>query len=116
MICLHHHPVAIGCAWLDGQVIDDARDFFTILGQHQSVRAVLWGHVHQEYQYTRDGVLLLASPSTCVQFKPGSSDFALDDKAPGYRWFKLYPDGVVETGVERVTGVEFGYDKNSIGY
>jgi Icc protein len=31
-------------------------------------------------------------------------EFALDDKPPGYRWLELYPDGVLETGIEWVHG------------
>ncbi len=33
------------------------------------------GHVHQEIDRERNGVRLLASPSTCIQFAPGSEDF-----------------------------------------
>ena len=55
-------------------------------------------------------------PSTCVQFKPGSEDFAVDDAAPGYRWFDLHADGRIETAVSRVEGVEFEVDFSVKGY
>jgi Icc protein len=55
-------------------------------------------------------------PSTCVQFKPLSKDFAIDDVAPGYRWLDLYPDGRVETAVSRVDGVKFEVDFSVKGY
>ncbi|KTC63185.1 hypothetical protein AO262_22830 [Pseudomonas fluorescens ABAC62] len=45
---------------------------------------------------------LLASPSTCIQFAPGSEDFKVSEQAPGYRWLRLHGDGRLETGVERV--------------
>ena len=64
----------------------------------------------------RGNVRLLASPSTCVQFTPGSEDFAVDTLAPGYRWLRLLPDGTLETGVARVTGIDFEIDYSIKGY
>jgi hypothetical protein len=43
------------------------------------------------------GSVYLSVPSTCVQFKPLSDDFAIDDLSPGYRWFDLYANGDVVT-------------------
>jgi hypothetical protein len=42
------------------------------------------------------------TPATCMQFKPKTAEPQLDDLPPGYRWFELYPDGRLETGVERI--------------
>ena len=116
MVCLHHHPVPMGCAWLDTQVVASAGRFFEVIDRHPNVRAVIWGHVHQEFSGERNGVKLYAVPSTCVQFKPGSDDFAVDDTAPGYRWFDLHADGRIETAVSRVEGVEFEVDLSVKGY
>ncbi len=102
LIFLHHHPVAIGSAWMDTMRLDNPQALFAIVQRHPQVRAVAWGHVHQEYAQQRDGVKLLAAPSTCVQFKPGSVTFALDELAAGYRWFDLDPDGGIRTGVTRI--------------
>ena len=116
LVCLHHQPVAVGCEWLDQQMVADAEAFFAVLDRHDSVRGVLWGHVHQEIDRDRNGVRLMASPSTCVQFAPGSAGFKADDKPPGYRWLALHGDGRIETGVSRVTEVAFTVDLDSGGY
>jgi 3',5'-cyclic-AMP phosphodiesterase len=116
LVCLHHQPVEIGCDWLDKQMVADAGDFFAVLDQYPRVRGVLWGHVHQEIDQLRNDVLLMATPSTCVQFAPGQEHFKVDDKAPGYRWLSLHPDGRIETAVSRVTGVKFSVDLESGGY
>ncbi|MBI5461588.1 MAG: 3',5'-cyclic-AMP phosphodiesterase [Gammaproteobacteria bacterium] len=100
LICLHHQPVPIGSAWLDALMLDNAAAFFDVVDRHANVRGMLWGHVHQTFDVTRNGVRLLASPSTCIQFKPGCNDFTLDDKPPGYRWLELHADGGIETSVE----------------
>jgi Icc protein len=58
--------------------------------------------VHQDFSSQRNGVLLLGSPSTCIQFLPGSADFAIDPLTPGFRWLELHPNGRIATGVERI--------------
>ncbi|MEZ5568353.1 MAG: 3',5'-cyclic-AMP phosphodiesterase [Halioglobus sp.] len=116
LVCLHHHPVRIGCAWLDEQMVADAEAFFGVLDRFSGVRGVLWGHIHQEVDTYRKQVRLLGSPSTCVQFAPGSEAFKADDKPPGYRWLELRSDGGLETGVSRVLDVRFDVDLASRGY
>ncbi len=116
LICLHHQPVPIGCSWLDEQMVSDAHGFFDIVGRFDRVRAVLWGHVHQELDQQCEGLRLLCTPSTCVQFLPGQVDFALDMLAPGYRWLELGPDGSIDTGVSRAESQVFPVDRDASGY
>lgn len=116
LVCLHHQPVPMGCAWLDTQIVGNADRFFAILDRYPNVRAVIWGHVHQEFNSERNGVKLMSVPSTCVQFKPKSEDFAIDDKAPGYRWLDLHADGRITTGIARVKGIKFEVDFSVKGY
>ncbi len=116
LICLHHHPVEIGCAWLDEQIVADAGAFFDIVDSFDVVRGILWGHIHQEIDVQRAGARLMSSPSTCVQFAPGSELFKADNLAPGYRWLDLYADGSIDSGISRVEGVHFNVDLDSKGY
>ncbi|AYC34534.1 3',5'-cyclic-AMP phosphodiesterase [Pseudomonas cavernae] len=116
LICFHHHPLDIGCAWMEPIGLRNAEALFAVLDRHPQVRALLWGHVHQEFDRQRNGVRLLASPSTCVQFAPGSEDFLVGGEAPGYRWLRLHADGRLETGVSRVTGIDFEVDYSVKGY
>lgn len=116
LICLHHHPVPIGCDWLDQQQVSDADALFALLAEFPLARALLWGHVHQPLDRDYRGLRLLATPSTCVQFAPGSPNFQADTLPPGYRWLHLYDDGRLETAVERVHGVHFSVDLQQKGY
>lgn len=116
LICLHHHPVSIGSRWMDTIGLRNPEALFEVLDRHSNVRAVLWGHIHQEFDSRRNDVRLLASPSTGVQFAPQSEDFQVDSVAPGYRWLRLYADGQLETGVSRVSGIEFEIDYSVKGY
>ena len=116
LICLHHHPVPIGCDWLDEQQVDNSDAFWRIVEAAPNARGVLWGHVHQACDRERGGVRLMSSPSTCIQFAPHSPGFRLDTAPPGYRWLQLHGDGRIETGISRVQGVEFHVDFDSQGY
>lgn len=103
LVVLHHPPIAMGSAWLDAIGLDNAADFFAVLDRHAQVRGVLWGHAHQVLDDERPGPLgvvqLMATPSTCVQFRPKVPDFEIDDRPPGYRRLTLHEDGRIETTV-----------------
>ncbi|MET1077512.1 MAG: 3',5'-cyclic-AMP phosphodiesterase [Pseudomonas sp.] len=116
LICFHHHPVSIGCRWMAPIGLRNPDALFAVLDRFPQVRALLWGHIHQEFDQQRQGVRLLASPSTCVQFAPGSEEFQVDTESPGYRWLRLHADGRLETGVSRVTGIHFDVDYTIKGY
>jgi Icc protein len=100
LICLHHPPVPVGSDWMDRTGLDNPEALLATIDRHTTVRCVIWGHIHQEFSSERKGVRLLGSPSTCVQFSPGSEEFSRDhERPPGYRWLNLGADGSVETGV-----------------
>ena len=116
LICLHHQPVAIGSAWIDQQQVTDSDAFFALVDRFPLVRGILWGHVHQEYDTVRNGVRLMSTPSSCIQFEPRCENFKVDAQAPGYRWLELQANGAIETVVCRVEGVKFEVDLESRGY
>lgn len=102
LVAMHHQPVPVGSKWMDTMRIDNANELFRVLSGHDQVRCLLWGHVHQDFEGEKDGRRLLATPSTCSQFLPGSDEFALDRPEPGYRWLVLMPDGSIRSEVIRV--------------
>ncbi len=116
LIWLHHQPVNIGSRWLDTMAVDNPDAFFTIVDRHPQVRAITWGHVHQLFEQRRNDVLLLATPSTCIQFLPHSNEFEVDRIPPGYRWLELFSDGSLETGIRRVRRIPGEIDLQARGY
>jgi len=116
LITVHHHILTVGSAWLDQHILKNNQQFMTLINQFSNVKAVLSGHVHQAFDVVEQGVRYLTSPSTCVQFKPKSDDFALDNKEPGYRHLVLTQSGHIETQVERIKSGEFIIDQNATGY
>lgn len=102
MVALHHPPVTIDSAWIDASRCHDGDELLGILAS-PPVRAVICGHVHQTFETVQDGISILTTPSTCVQFTPRAEDFDIDDSAgPGYRVFELEDDGAWSTIVRRV--------------
>ncbi len=116
LVSLHHHPINVNSDWIDNVGLKNTEQFTQIIEQHQQVKAVIWGHIHQEYHREINGVQWIATPSSCVQFTPKSKDFSADVKAPGYRYISLFANGDIESVVHRVDDFEFSVDHSIIGY
>ena len=99
IIALHHHTFAVGCAWLDKHSLQNADEFLACITPYPNVKAVLCGHVHQEFSLKHQHIEFLSSPSTFLQFKPNSDDFSLDDRPSGYRMLELHPNGTLKSQV-----------------
>jgi Icc protein len=93
MVIVHHNPVPVGSAWLDTMTIADADDLLAVLDAAPHVRAVLYGHVHQEKSDVRGATRYLSAPSTFFQFKPNAATFGADTLPPGARVVHLDSDG-----------------------
>jgi Icc protein len=115
-ISLHHHPIPMESRWMDKIGVKNGEKLMAMARQYPQVKCILWGHVHQASDRTVDGIRMLSTPSTCVQFTPKSESFDIDMIAPGYRRFQLNPDGTIETEMSRVEGVEFNVDLSIKGY
>lgn len=116
LVCLHHPPLPVGCDWIDDQRVANADAFWHELAAFPQVRAVLCGHVHQQFDALHGDVRVFTSPSTCVQFAPNSAGFSVDNVAPGYRWLDLHADGRIDTGVERPADYVCEVDLAAAGY
>ncbi|SUB83606.1 3',5'-cyclic adenosine monophosphate phosphodiesterase CpdA [Pragia fontium] len=116
LILLHHHPLASGCTWLDQHSLRNAHMLAEVLDKHPQAKTLLCGHIHQDLDLDWNGRRVLASPSTCVQFKPHCTNFTIDELAPGWRYLDLYSDGSIDTTVCRLNSDAFRPDMNSDGY
>ena len=116
LVCLHHHPLPIGSAWLDRMALDNPTSFFQIIDRSPQVRAIIWGHIHQAYEGVRRHIRLLGAPSTCIQFTPQLDQFSLDQLPPGLRWLELEHDGSINTGIHRLSSMPMKLDMSIAGY
>jgi len=102
LVCVHHQPMPVGSPWIDAIGLENGAEVLKRMRRHTHARALLFGHVHQELDVFFEGIRHLTSPSTCIQFTPGSQKFTLDAAAPGFRWLNLMDDGRIVTGVTRL--------------
>jgi Icc protein len=116
LISLHHHPIPMESGWMDKIGVKNGEKLMEIARKYPKVKCILWGHVHQDSDRMVDGIRMLSTPSTCVQFTPKSIDFDIDMLAPGYRRLQLNHDGSIETEMSRVEGIEFEVDLSVKGY
>ncbi|WP_340609038.1 3',5'-cyclic-AMP phosphodiesterase [Xenorhabdus bharatensis] len=120
IVMLHHHPVPSGCTWLDQHSLRNAPALAECLKGKSQVKTILCGHIHQELDVVWNGIRVIATPSTCVQFKPHCTNFMLDTVAPGWRYLELpVTDGgeaELQTQLYRLKSNEFCPDLDSDGY
>jgi Icc protein len=116
LICMHHHPLPVGSRWMDTMALKNPDQLFDLLSRHPQVKGILCGHIHQEFKGEHNGIKLLGTPSTCIQFVPGQDDFGIDAYPPGYRWLELTPEGEIKTGLGLLPEVPAGLDLASMGY
>jgi len=107
LIVLHHHLLSTGSAWLDQHNLRNANELAEVLAPFKNVKALLYGHIHQQVDSEWLGYQVMATPSTCIQFKADSNTFALDVAQPGWREIDLHADGHIETRVKRIQQASF---------
>lgn len=100
-VFIHHHVLPVGSAWLDAQRVANAEQLLALFDNTPQLRLVCNGHVHQEWSQQRAHYWLLSSPSTSVQFRRNSEDYALEDFPPGCRCLALHADGRFDTHIVR---------------
>lgn len=116
LVLLHHHPLASGCTWLDQHSLRNPHQLDAVLQHYPHAKTLVCGHIHQEMDVAWHGRRVLATPSTCVQFKPHCTSFTIDTIAPGWRWFTLHNDGQLDTEVNRLSTQAFCPDLDAEGY
>lgn len=116
IIVFHHHPVAVGSAWLDNLGLTNANEFWQVVANYASVAGVFFGHVHMATAGKVNGIPYYSAPSSCIQFKQNQDEFALDKIPQGYRVIELYPDGSLKTEVKRLPRYIGQFDFEAKGY
>lgn len=107
LVALHHPPVAIGSAALDGIGLQRPGALLERLLASRRVRGVVFGHGHQHWagRLARPGgggpLPLWACPSTLVQFEAAQSCPLGQPDWPGGRLLELQDDGRLESQLLR---------------
>jgi Icc protein len=99
LICLHHQPIKMGF-WIDEVGLDNRDRFIGCIANQSNIKAVLWGHVHNETESKLKSIKMLSTPSTCYQF--WATEEKPDTTKPGYRKINLFESGAFDTKVVRL--------------
>ncbi|MCL6272174.1 3',5'-cyclic-AMP phosphodiesterase [Sansalvadorimonas sp. 2012CJ34-2] len=116
LLAMHHHPLCISSPWMDSMPVTNGKELVESLKNYPQVKLLIHGHIHQERDTEVNGVHILATPSTSVQFAPKANDFEADTVQPGYRRLVLNPDGSFETKVFRLPEGSWMPDLSQPGY
>ena len=97
IVVLHHHPVPVGGAALDGLrlVNGDALHQILLKARHR-LRCVLFGHIHESVTIIRDGITYASTQSTWFQSRSwhGQQEFGDDViHTPGFNVVTLLSTG-----------------------
>jgi Icc protein len=95
--------VFVGSEWVDKLGLLSFIPFANLVERFEHIKLVVCGHVHQEFQTELFQATVVTTPSTSVQFKVNSAEFATEDLPPGFRIIDLHDDGTYEATVIRVS-------------
>jgi 3',5'-cyclic-AMP phosphodiesterase len=89
VIAVHHNALATGVPWLDDymRMANGEALHAALLPARQRIRGVFYGHIHQNSQLMRDGILYSSVPSSWYQIQtwPGQTETLFDtDASPGF--------------------------------
>lgn len=97
LIALHHQPISVGNPWIDRYPLLNPQPLLQTIDRHPNVKALVWGHIHQAFETTRNGVGMLGGPSSAINTVPGVQKFTPDPAGPAYRWLELNADETFST-------------------
>ena len=102
LLAAHHHPIPCG-GWMDKHEWTNRQRFNAVVAKYQSIKAVIYGHIHMPIEQQKEQCLYMACPATCWQFANQES-FATNQLMPGFRVINLLGNGQITTSIQRLTG------------
>ena len=103
VIAIHHPPVFINSVWLDEIGLHNKTEFLQTINKFTQNKLLLFGHVHQEFDWKNNKLRVLTTPSTCYQYKAKSKYMhRLYTPPPAYRYVRLTTSNQIDTKVHFV--------------
>jgi len=90
-IVMHHHPAPVDTPLIDHYILKNGHDFWdSVTGTH--VELIMCGHVHGDYSFKYNNIMIESSPATCLQWEKGTKDLITDNRI-GYKIYHFDRDG-----------------------
>jgi len=84
-------------------MLGNAQQFNALIASKPQVKALVCGHVHQNFDQVVGSARFLATPSSAVQFTCKQQQFRVEaDLGPGLRLLTLEADGQINTKIQRL--------------
>jgi len=90
-IVMHHHPAPVGTPLVDHYILMNADEFWSVVSG-KKVELIICGHVHGDYRFIHNDVVIESAPATCLQWEKGTKKLTADKKI-GYKIYHFDNDG-----------------------
>ena len=105
-VFMHHNSMPVDSMWQDNIMLGNAQQFNALIASKPQVKALVCGHVHQNFDRVVGNARFLATPSSAVQFTCKQQQFKVEaDLGPGLRLLTLEADGHINTQIQRLPKV-----------
>lgn len=95
-IVMHHHPIPVNTPLIDQFILKNRDDFLRVIQKSgRKVDVVICGHVHGDYDLNAEGVRVVSSPATCLQWQKGAIELQTE-KISGFTLWKFSEKGVFD--------------------
>lgn len=106
LIFMHHPPLAIGSDFIDELALQNKQVFWDLVTGFDNIKGIICGHVHQAFDLEFNGIRILSTPSTAVQFKPFSKKLTFDAPTLGWSTLTLDEEGSFDKEIGRIAAPE----------
>jgi len=100
LVLMHHHPVNVEY-FIDRHGLKNKHEFYQVLSEIPNLRALACGHVHNAMTLSLGlgggNTPVFTCPATSIQFDTKALTVANASLPAGFRLFKLYESGEIET-------------------
>lgn len=82
-IVMHHHPAEVGTPLIDNYILKNRNEFWDVI-TGTKVELIICGHVHGDYKFKYNDIMIESAPATCLQWQQGTNDLKIDSRI-GYK-------------------------------
>ncbi len=90
-IVMHHHPAPVGTPLIDHYILKNTNEFWDIVTGTKT-ELIICGHVHGDYRFKHNNIMIESSPATCLQWEKGTKELKTDLKI-GYKIYHFDKNG-----------------------
>lgn len=101
VVFCHHNPLPIN-GYLDRHILENGPQLLNLLANTEHVKALVHGHVHNDYHFKYRGLDVFATPASSVQFTKNTPKWQQQNCGAAYRIMCLdaaHPQGQISTDV-----------------